>query len=95
MRRLLGFPADSELHLAKDAERTGGWRNNYVYMVEVFSDLLIKAPCASTWYVQPGLSHLLFLLLPSSAFDFNSGLETHELQGQDRDKSKLTHTGPV
>lgn len=35
MKRLIDFPAESELHLAKDAEKAKGWRNKCVCMVEV------------------------------------------------------------
>lgn len=35
MKRLLGFPAERELHLTKDAEKAEGWRNNCECMVEV------------------------------------------------------------
>lgn len=76
-KRLLGFPADSELHLAEDAEKAEGQRNKCVYMVEISPIPLIMALWTFTWCVQPGLSHLLFLLLKTS--DFSSGPETHEL----------------
>ena len=77
MKRLLGFPADGELHLAKDAEKAEGRRNKRVHMVEISPIPLIMALWAFTWCVQPGLSHLLFLLLQT--FDFSSGPEIHEL----------------
>lgn len=63
--RLCGFPADSDLHLAEDAEKADELRSKCVYSGDILS---VSVVAGIHVMAQAGLSHLLFLLPQKSGF---------------------------